>query len=105
VLYFPFDSAHLEGAFLQQMQSLIASLRANPKAQLIINGHADRAGDDSYNLALSAKRAEYITNLLVKNGFSANRVTYYAFGETDPAIDTPDNVRERANRRVEIFLE
>ncbi len=105
VLYFPFDSIHLEGAFLKQMQSLIESLKANPKSQLVINGHADRAGDDTYNLELSAKRAEYIESLLVAAGLSKNRITYYAFGETDPAITTPDNTREPANRRVEIFLE
>lgn len=105
VLYFPFDSSQLEGAFLKQMQSLIESLRANPKSQLVINGHADRSGEDAYNLALSAKRAEYVKSLLVAAGLDASRVEYYAFGETDPAIATPDETRERANRRVEIFLE
>lgn len=105
VLYFPFDSSHLEGEFLKQMQSLIESLKANPKAQLVINGHADRAGKDAYNLALSARRAEYVKSLLVGAGVSPDRVEYYAFGESDPAVATGDEVREPANRRVEIFLE
>lgn len=105
VLYFPFDSAHLEGAFLKQMQALIQSLKENPKTRLVINGHADRAGTDDYNLTLSARRAEYVKDLLVRAGLDASRIDYYAFGESDPAIDTPDNVREKVNRRVELFLE
>lgn len=105
VLYFPFDSSHLEGEFLKQMQSLIESLKANPNAQLVINGHADRAGTDAYNLALSARRAEYVKSLLTGTGIDPARIEYYAFGESDPAIETEDDVREPTNRRVEIFLE
>lgn len=105
VLYFPFDRDVLEGEFLTQMEGLVASLKNHPNAQLIINGHADRAGDDAYNLALSARRAKYIEQLLVKAGLDKNRVHYFAFGESDPAIVTDDDVRERANRRVEIFIE
>lgn len=105
VLYFPFDSSYLEGQFLAQMQSLIDSLKANPKAQLIINGHADRAGDDNYNLTLSARRAEYVKALLVSAGLDPARIEYFAFGESDPAVETDDEVREPSNRRVEIFLE
>ncbi len=105
VLYFPFDRDILEGEFLTQMEGLVASLKNNPNAQLVINGHADRAGDDNYNLELSARRAEYIRSLLIKAGLDPKRVHYFAFGESDPAIETDDDVRERANRRVEIFIE
>lgn len=105
VLYFPFDRDVLEGEFLTQMEGLVASLKNSPDAQLVINGHADRAGDDNYNLELSARRAEYIRALLIKAGLDPKRVHYFAFGESDPAIVTDDDVRERANRRVEIFIE
>jgi OOP family OmpA-OmpF porin len=105
VLYFPFDDAVLESKLLPEVEGLIASLKAHPETTLVINGHADRAGTDQYNLALSAHRAEYMRKLLIKNGIDPKRVEYYAFGESDPAIPTPDGERLRANRRVEIFLE
>lgn len=105
LLYFPFDEAVLESQLLPQVEGLVASLKANPGTHLVINGHADRAGTDTYNLDLSARRADYMRNLLIENGIAATRVTYYAFGESDPAIDTPDGVALRANRRVEIFIE
>lgn len=72
--------------------------------EVVLNGHADRSGAPEYNLKLSQKRAEAVKNALVERGIPAQRIRYYAFGETDNRIPTTDKVKEQANRRVEIFF-
>lgn len=105
VLYFPFDAAVVESGMLTTIDGLIARLKEVPALRIVINGHADRAGTDIYNMGLSRHRAEYLRTQLIEHGIDPARVEYYAFGESDPAVPTPDGVKERANRRVEIFLE
>jgi OOP family OmpA-OmpF porin len=105
LLYFPFDGAALDVTMLAQLSALIDSVKTHPDTQIVINGHADRAGTDAYNLELSAKRAEFIQKSLLAAGVDPKRIQYFAFGETDPAVPTGDNTREDANRRVEIFIE
>lgn len=105
VLYFPFDDATVESGMHTTIDSLIARLKEVPSLRIVINGHADRAGTDLYNMGLSRHRAEYLRTQLIEHGIDPARVEYYAFGESDPALPTEDGVKERANRRVEIFLE
>lgn len=71
---------------------------------IIINGHADRSGTDAYNMQLSRLRAAQFREALVAYGIGRERISLFAFGETDPKVPTADGVREPINRRVEIFL-
>ena len=70
-----------------------------------INGHADRAGTETYNMDLSERRARFVMKALEEAGVPAKLMQYFAFGETDPAVPTADGVREPKNRRVEIYIE
>lgn len=106
LLYFPWDSNDLdemgEDGLVGITQELLSTKR---HYDIIINGHADSSGSDEYNMELSRKRAEYIRRFLVDHGIPEDRITYYAFGESDPQVPTANGVRERANRRAEIFIE
>ncbi|HEX7760995.1 MAG TPA: OmpA family protein [Caulobacteraceae bacterium] len=67
-----------------------------------ITGHADRAGSDAYNQKLSERRARHVADLLVSTGAPAGQLSVEGKGESSPAVQTPDGVREPLNRRVEI---
>jgi OmpA-OmpF porin, OOP family len=71
-------------------------------AGLNVVGHADRSGPDDYNLRLSQRRAKSVADSLVGAGVPAAGLTLDAKGENDPAVPTPDGVREPLNRRVDI---
>ncbi|HEX5537232.1 MAG TPA: OmpA family protein, partial [Sphingobium sp.] len=71
-------------------------------AQVMLAGHADRAGAPSYNVALSQRRADAAKAYLVSKGISDGVITTQAFGEGKPRVETADGVRELQNRRVEI---
>lgn len=66
-----------------------------------VAGHTDATGSDSYNLALSERRAQAVYRYLISQfGIDASRLTPIGFGETKLLDSTqPDNP---ANRRVQI---
>ncbi|MCI5050009.1 MAG: OmpA family protein [Rickettsiales bacterium] len=105
LLYFPFDSDHLDPTGSDGLEGIAQQVLAEDGAEIVIHGHADRSGTDEYNLSLSLERAEFIRKFMMEYGISEDRIQYYAFGESDPRVPTADGVRERANRRVEIFIE
>ena len=72
---------------------------------VIVEGHADKSGSNSYNQRLSQRRAEAVRQALVQRGWPADRIQVRAMGEEDPLVATQDGVREPANRRVRITLQ
>lgn len=105
VLYFPFDSAKLGDDAMRALTELARAIPDADDVSIAINGHADRAGPEAYNMKLSERRAVYVEKQLIKLGIPKKRMQHYAFGETDPAVPTEDGVREPKNRRVEITVE
>jgi|TARA_B100001540_G_scaffold142008_1_gene126097 OOP family OmpA-OmpF porin len=67
-------------------------------------GHTDRSGTDEYNILLSKLRSNEVKKYLTSLGIDNKNITSYYYGESRPKIVTADGVREKINRRVEIFL-
>jgi outer membrane protein OmpA-like peptidoglycan-associated protein len=105
ILYFPFDSDRLSDSANTALAEMVKYIQGAGNVAVLINGHADRAGSDPYNLILSERRAKFVMKALESAGVSADQMKYFAFGETDPAVPTADGAREPKNRRVEIFIE
>lgn len=105
MLHFPWDSSEAEGLALDELAEMARTIKRHRNYRIIINGHADRSGSDDYNMKLSQQRADFIRQVLIGRGVPSARVDYYAFGESDPKIETADGTREHENRRVEIFIE
>jgi len=104
VIFFAFDSAKVTAAGARVIEDAIATAERMGIVDYSITGHADRAGPEDYNLALSLRRANAVRDLLVARGVKANGISVAGRGEAEPAVRTADNVREPANRRVEIIL-
>ncbi len=105
VLFFPFDAASLTDTAKAAIAELASYLQSAGNASININGHADRAGSDDYNMSLSEQRAKLVEEALIEAGVPQSMLHYFAFGETDPKQPTDDGAREPLNRRVEIFIE
>lgn len=104
VVFFAFDRSSLTPASLAVIDEAVASARAEGDADFSITGHADRAGPSDYNVDLSLRRANSVRDALLARGVSPAKISVAARGESEPAVPTPDGVREPANRRVEIIL-
>lgn len=71
---------------------------------ILVEGHTDSSGRDEYNMTLSQKRAETVTNYLVSKGVSKDRLTTKWYGETQPKYDNATEEGRVKNRRVELGI-
>lgn len=105
VLYFPLDSDVLGDSAQGALAELTREVKGQARATISVNGHADRLGSEDYNMDLSERRARFVVDALRNAGVPPSMLKYFAYGESDPAVPTADDVGEPKNRRVEIFVE
>jgi outer membrane protein OmpA-like peptidoglycan-associated protein len=105
VVFFEFDSAILTAEARSTLDEVVNDAGAFEPAVVIVRGHTDRAGAEAYNMALSQRRAEAVSEYLQAHGIDAGSIAVDWFGESKPMIATADGVPEQANRRVEIEFE
>ncbi len=102
VVLFPFDQATLDATAQSTIQSAADDFKRTGSAQISVKGHTDTSGNSDYNQALSERREQAVTDALVQLGVPLSAINGSAVGETQPAVQTADNVREAQNRRVDI---
>ncbi len=102
VVYFERNSAALNSAANQVIERILAV--GKTAASVDVVGFTDTSGSPRTNFALSAKRADAVTQALAKGGVPPPRMSQASMGENSPAVPTADNVREEKNRRVEISV-
>ena len=81
------------------------TLQHMPKAwlrdrKLLIEGHTDKTGSPTYNMALSQKRAEAVRDYLASLGVPQERMFLKARGDTQLIVPGPGP--SEFNRNVEI---
>ncbi len=59
-------------------------LMANGEYTAVIEGHADEQGTREYNLALGARRASAVRELMVSQGVASGRLRTVSFGKERP---------------------
>lgn len=82
-----------------------SGLLAAIQADLTVAGNTSTTGSEKRNERLSACRAEWIKNLMVKKGVPEGLITTVAQGETALEVATADGVEEYRNRRTDITLQ
>jgi peptidoglycan-associated lipoprotein len=83
-VYFDFDSYALRTDARAVLKSNAEWLKANPGAQVQIEGHCDERGTTEYNLALGSKRAQSAKDYLVTLGIAGSRLSTISYGEELP---------------------
>lgn len=78
---FDFDSANLKPESQKVIEDLVNKLSKNK--QIWITGYTDRLGSESYNLALSQRRAVAVKNAMVALGIPASRIQAIGMGKAD----------------------
>jgi outer membrane protein OmpA-like peptidoglycan-associated protein len=102
LILFDFDKANLNPKAEATLNQIIGDIKGRELGGITVNGHTDTAGPAKYNMDLSQRRANTVAGELVRSGIPAQIVTTKAFGETDLAVQTPDNTPYQANRRATI---
>jgi OmpA-OmpF porin, OOP family len=101
---FEVNKADLKPGAMRNLYQLVEFLRQNPKRNVLIEGHTDSAGSESYNFELSQRRAESIRDFLITNGISPERITARGYGEAYPVASNDTVAGRQQNRRVAVVV-
>jgi len=105
MVFFDWDRSNLSAQAVQTIQQAASAFKTRGSARITATGHTDTSGPDSYNMALSLRRANAVKDALVREGVPAQAITVIGRGEGQPLVATGDGVREPQNRRVEIVID
>ncbi|HEY0971625.1 MAG TPA: OmpA family protein [Gemmatimonadales bacterium] len=103
-LLYDFDSSDLKADARANLRNLASSLDRYPNTNLLIAGHTDSVGTESYNQSLSERRARAAAAFLVSQGVDASRIRTVGMGESEPEASNDTAAGRAQNRRVEVAI-
>ncbi len=103
-LLYDFNSDVVKMDARTNLRELALSLDKYPGSDLVIIGHTDSQGTDSYNQTLSERRARSAANYLTSQGVASSRISTRGLGETEPVATNDTDAGRQANRRVEVAI-
>lgn len=86
---------------LEKLQKIFAEY---PETNILVEGHTDDVGTDSYNMTLSQKRATAVTDFLKSAGVSSSRIITKWYGESQPKVANDSEANRALNRRVQFVI-
>ncbi|MDN3725351.1 OmpA family protein [Aequorivita sp. SDUM287046] len=81
-IYFDFDKSNIRPDAEIELAKILAAMREYKELVIHIESHTDSRGNDSYNKALSERRAQSTLKWLVGKGIDASRLTARGYGES-----------------------
>ena len=103
-ILFGFDQSNLTTEARTNLDKLIVILKKYPETNIEVQGHTDSKGSNSYNHALSERRASTVSYYLSGKGILTPRLTINGFGETMPKYSNTTSDGQEQNRRVEFLV-
>ena len=80
-IYFDFDRYNIRPDAEIELAKILAAMREYPQLVIHIESHTDSRGNDSYNEALSEKRAQSTLTWIVDKGIDRDRLSAKGYGE------------------------
>ena len=99
---FDFDEYVVKDEYKPELDAIARQMVNDTTTQFLVWGFTDTAGPADYNQALSERRADAVADYLESQGVTRDRLVVRGFGETNLAVQTPDNTPNAQNRRVEV---
>ncbi len=86
---------------LDKLQKIFAEY---PETNILIEGHTDDVGTDTYNMGLSQRRADAVGNYLRSAGVASSRLITRWYGESQPKVPNDSEANRALNRRVQFVI-
>lgn len=103
-LVFDVDSYSLREETKTNLTELSETLKKYDDTNILIEGHTDNTGADTYNQKLSENRADAVEKFLVTQGVKNSRLTTKGYGEGQPLDSNESEAGRQKNRRVEVAI-
>lgn len=104
IVFFDFNKSNLTPEAVSVVGEAVRTAQQSQAVRILVTGHTDTVGSDSYNQALSERRASAVKSQMVADGLSVGEITTVGKSFHDPLVATGPNVREPQNRRAVIDL-
>lgn len=102
LLFVPNDTV-LNSDAEMSLRPLLTFMRRD-LTDLLITGHSDNTGSQSYIKRISASRANVIEAWFLRNGVTDKEMSVFAFGDTQPLFDNNSMENRAKNRRITFYL-
>lgn len=105
VIFFGFNKCNITTEADAVLGEAASAAKSSGAASIVIVGHTDTVGSNSYNQKLSECRSNAAKTNLVAKGIAEASISSAGHGETELLVKTDDNVKEPQNRRATIDLQ
>lgn len=103
-VYFDTEKYNINSKSQATLNKLADIFKEYPDSNILVEGHTDNTGSETYNLTLSKNRAQAVTNYLTSQGLSNGRFNTKWYGESQPKYDNSTAEGRAKNRRVELAI-
>ena len=105
LILFDFDSSTIKAESYSILREFANALQNGlSDAKIVIVGHTDDIGSETYNLGLSKRRAQSVKDFLISvYNLEATRLTINFYGEKQPIESNETELGRIKNRRVEFI--
>ncbi|MEE9342366.1 MAG: OmpA family protein [Gammaproteobacteria bacterium] len=103
-IHFSTASSDLTRSTRSQLNQAVNAYRKNRNLKIVLGGHADERGADTYNMRLSKRRTASVARYLKFKGIPGNKIEHRHFGETQPLAAGSVESAWSKNRRVAVWL-
>jgi outer membrane protein OmpA-like peptidoglycan-associated protein len=100
-LYFEHDEYELVDTEVNKLKEVLDQLRGY---SILVKGHTDDQGEESYNKVLSERRASQVVYELRQLGIDSQKLSSVGRGEYEPLEEGDSDEVRAKNRRVELWL-
>lgn len=109
---FPRHSAKLNKSAYDQVDNLVALMKAYPNLKITFKGHIDGTEDDNVarhfmngeNITLSAVRARCLYQKFIEAGVPESQLGYEGVGASEQLVNNNTEANKQKNRRLEVII-
>lgn len=103
-VYFDTNKSNINPKSAVTLDKLAGIFMEFPKSNILVEGHTDSDGSETYNLALSERRAQSVTDYLLTRKLVPTRFSTKWYGEAQPRFTNETSDGKAKNRRVELAI-